>query len=155
MLKEQGKTSLMLTPCPNFTPTAGHIIVPTSKPSPIGSVIESDVDTNDLIPDKALYKPSSTTEEDTNDLSMVPIQVPIKITYAEVASPKCRGIVASSAKTAHSMQISNFTTKSPFPPLLQTGLGLAFSFKFKQLCKFLKSNSNMTHTHQLLTLYIS
>ena len=44
------------TPCPNFTPAAGRIRVPTSEPSVVGSSIESEVDTNEMNPDKSTYK---------------------------------------------------------------------------------------------------
>ena len=77
---------LNVTPHPNFNQTAGSIL--SSDPVTASSIIESDVDTDEVVPDKAMYQPSSTPDDDSlSDLSIVP-SLPVKRTYAEVASPK-------------------------------------------------------------------
>ena len=86
------------TPCPIFTPTAGHALIPTSDPSSTTSVLKSGVDTDEMNPDKRTYNPSSTMEDDSDrDLSATPIA---KRTYTEVAGPKCKPGVATSTTTA-------------------------------------------------------
>ena len=81
---------LNTTPCPIFTSTVDHGSAPPSNPSAPSSVIESEVDTNEMDPDKSTYKPGSTTEESSTDnLTAIPTSLP-KRTYAEVASPQCK-----------------------------------------------------------------
>ena len=78
---------LNATPHPIFTSTADHGSAPPSNPSAPSSVIESEVDTNKMDPDKSTYMPGSTTEESSTDnLTAIPTSLP-KRTYAEVASP--------------------------------------------------------------------
>ena len=78
--KEQGAARLMkfeqdimeredvlnATPHPNFTPTARHTKVPAFETSPAG-LIKSEVDTNEMNPDKATYNPGPTTDKDTDE----------------------------------------------------------------------------------------
>ena len=90
---------LNTTPHPNFTPAAGCVRVPASEPSVVGSSIESEVDTNEMNPDKSTYKQDPTTEEDTDNQSVVFTSSPRR-TYAKVASPKRKSGVASGAKAA-------------------------------------------------------
>ena len=79
---------LNATPRPIFTSTADHGLAPPSNPSTPSSVIESEVDMNEMDPDKGTYKPGSTTEElSTDNLTAIPTSLP-KRTYAEVASPQ-------------------------------------------------------------------
>ena len=79
---------LNATPRPIFTSTADHGSALPSNPSAPSSVIESEVDTNKMDPDKGTYKPGSTTKESsTNNLTAIPTSLP-KRTYAEVASPQ-------------------------------------------------------------------
>ena len=80
--------TLNATPHPIFTSTADHSSAPPSNPSAPSSVIESEVDTNEMDPDKGTHKPGSTTEElPTDNLTAIPTSPP-KRTYAEVASPQ-------------------------------------------------------------------
>ena len=83
------KNMLDVTPYPAFTPAGDHVGVWASGASSGGLVIESDVDTNELNPDKGTYKPS-TTEDDTDGLSMVPTSPPQRMTYAKAMSPKAK-----------------------------------------------------------------
>ena len=86
------------TPHPIFTPTTSHTLIPTSDPSTATSVLKSEVDTDEMNPDKRTYNPSSTMEDDLDrELSVTPIA---KRTYTKVASPKCKPGVATSTKTA-------------------------------------------------------
>ena len=79
---------LNATPCPIFTSTADHGLAPPSNHSAPSSVIESEIDTNEMDPDKGTYKPGSTTEESsTNNSTAIPTSSP-KRTYAKVASPQ-------------------------------------------------------------------
>ena len=79
---------LNATPRPIFTSTADHGSAPPSNPSAPSSVIESEVDTNKMDPDKGTYKPGSTTKESSTDnLTAIPTSLP-KRTYAKVASPQ-------------------------------------------------------------------
>lgn len=97
---------LEATPRPDITPTGGHTFAAPSDLSAAGSVLESDVDTDEVNADKATYQPGSTTEDDsTSELSALPTS-PSKRSYAEVASPKRKGgaskpaVVAQRAKPA-------------------------------------------------------
>ena len=77
---------LVATPCPNFTPITSRTLPSASEPSAAGSVIESEVSTDKVDLDKAMYNPGSTTEDNTESrLSVLPTS-PLKRTYAEVAS---------------------------------------------------------------------
>lgn len=109
--KEQGAAQLMkfeqntmeredvlnATPCPNFTPTASYTKVPTFKTSPVG-LIESEVDTDEMNPDKAIYNPGPITDEDTDKSTIAPLC--LKRTYAKVASLNAKSRVASGIKAA-------------------------------------------------------
>ena len=87
---------LSVTPHPNFTPVAGHI--PFSNPHGADSILESEVDTDEMNPDKVTYQPGSATEGDSlSDLSAIPTS-PVKRTYAEIASPKYKSMAAVHAK---------------------------------------------------------
>ena len=87
---------LSVTPCPNFTPVAGRF--PSSDPHGADSILESEVDTNEMNPDKATYQPGSATEGDLlSDLSAIPTS-PVKRTYAEIASPNYKSMAAVHAK---------------------------------------------------------
>lgn len=92
---------LDVTPRPNFTPAAGRSLPPASEPSAAGSVLESEVDTDEVNPDKATYEPGSTTEDDDAEsmLSALPTS-PAKRSYAEVASPRRKGGAANPAAGA-------------------------------------------------------
>ena len=87
---------LNVTPHPNFTPAAGHIS--SSDPHGADSIIESEVDTDVMNPDKVAYQLGSATEGDSlSDLSAIPTS-PVKRTYAEMASPKYKSVAAVHAK---------------------------------------------------------
>ena len=87
---------LSVTPRPNFTPVAGCI--PSSDPHGADSILESEVDTNEMNPDKAMYQPGSAMEGDSlSDLSAIPTS-PVKRTYAKVASLKYKSVAAVRAK---------------------------------------------------------
>lgn len=97
---------LEATPHPDITPTRRRPYVSSSGPSAAGSVVESDVDTDEVNPDKATYEPGSTTEDDsTSELSAVPTS-PIKRTYAEVASPKKQAPKPAKAAAATSSKVA-------------------------------------------------
>ena len=82
---------LAATPCPNFTPITSHALPSASDPSAAGLVIESEVSTDEVNLDKAMYNPGSTTEDDTeSELSVLPTS-PLKRTYTEVASSPHKG----------------------------------------------------------------
>ena len=82
---------LAATPRPNFTPITSRALPSASEPSAAGSVIESEVGTDEVDLDKAMYNPGSTTEDDTeSELSVLPTS-PLKRTYAEVASSLHKG----------------------------------------------------------------
>ena len=87
---------LNVTPHPNFTPAVGHI--PPSDPHGADTILDSEVDTNEMNPDKVTYQPGSATEGDSlSDLSAIPT-LPVKRTYAKVASPKYKSMAAVRAK---------------------------------------------------------
>ena len=92
---------LEATPCPDITPARCRTHVPSSGLSAAGSVVKSEVDTDDMNPDKATYQPGSTTEDDSiSELSVVPTS-PIKPTYAQVvASPTPKKKIPQPAATA-------------------------------------------------------
>ena len=82
---------LAATPRPNFTPITSRALPSASEPSAAGSAIESEVGTDKVDLDKAMYNPGSTTEDDTeSELSVLPTS-PLKRTYAEVASSPHKG----------------------------------------------------------------
>ena len=73
-------------PHPNFNPTTSHHnTVPASDPSTLSMVSKSDMDTDEMNPNKGTYKPGSITKDDFSVISSR------KRTYAEVASPKKAG----------------------------------------------------------------
>ena len=79
---------LNASPHPIFTSTVDHSSAPPSNPSAPSSVIESEVDMNEMDPDKGTNKPGSTTEESSTDnLTAIPTSLP-KRTYTKVASPQ-------------------------------------------------------------------
>ena len=81
---------LNASPHPIFTSTVDHSSAPPSNPSAPSSVIESEVDMNEMDPDKGTNKPGSTTEESSTDnLTAIPTSLP-KRTYTKVASPQCK-----------------------------------------------------------------
>ena len=64
----------------------GHI--PSSDPNGADSILESEIDTNEINPDKVMYQPGSAMEGDLlSDLSAIPT-FPVRRTYAKVASLK-------------------------------------------------------------------
>ena len=69
------------TPHPNFTPTAGRTLAPSSKPNAAESVLESEVGTDEANPDKATYQPD--TVSDNNMLSSLSAIPTSKMLYAE------------------------------------------------------------------------
>ena len=76
---------LDVTPCP----AAGHHVeVWASDPSSGDFIVESDVNTDELNPDKGTYKPSTTENDSADDISIVATLPPQKMTYAEAASPR-------------------------------------------------------------------
>ena len=101
------------TPRPVFTPTAGRTLVPTSGPSAATSVLESEVDTDEMNPDKRTYNPGSTTDDNSeSDLSAIPTS-PAKRTYAEVASPKRKPVATTGTKAALGTQPVNSAPAMP------------------------------------------
>ena len=97
------------TPCPVFTPTASCTLIPTSDPSATTSVLKSEVDTDEMNPDKRTYNPGSTMDDSDRDLSVTPIA---KRTYAKVASPKCKPGVATSTKNSLRHLASELNTRN-------------------------------------------
>ena len=89
---------LDVTPCPVFSSTAGccdH--VPASGPGAPGSISESEVDIDELNPDKGTCKSGSTMEDDSADNLFFVLVSPPQRTYAEVVSPKGKGKAGSNA----------------------------------------------------------
>ena len=82
-----------------LTPLVGHTMVPASNPGVGGSIVESDMDTDEMNPDKMTYQPGTTTEDDASSLSAIPTS-PLKRTYAEVASPKAKKVAATRIQAA-------------------------------------------------------
>ena len=85
------------TPCPNIAPTASCTKVPAFETSPAG-LIKSEVDTDEMNPDKAIYNPGPTTDEDTDESTVAPSC--LKRTHAKVASLNTKSRVASGIKAA-------------------------------------------------------
>ena len=78
--------------CPvTLTPLVGRTVVPGSDLGIGSSIVESDVDTNEMNPEKMMYQPGTTTEDDTSSLSAIPTS-PLKRTYTEVVSPKAKKV---------------------------------------------------------------
>ena len=97
---------LDITPHPVFTPTASHTLIPTS-------VLKSEVDTNEMNPDKRTYNPGSTTDDNLeSDLSAIPTS-PTKRMYTKVASPKCKPVVTTGMKAALGTQPVNSALAMP------------------------------------------
>ena len=64
---------LAATPRPNFTPITSRTLPSASEPSAAGLVIESEVGTDEVDLDKAMYNPGSTTEDNTESkLAVLP-----------------------------------------------------------------------------------
>ena len=83
------------TPRPTIlTPLVGHTMVPASNPGVGGSIVESDMDTNEMNPDKMTYQPGTTMEDYASSLSAIPTS-PLKRTYAEVVSPKAKKVATT------------------------------------------------------------
>lgn len=89
---------LDVTPRPVFSSTAGHCDhVPAPGPGAPGSISKSEVDIDELNPDKGMCKLESMTEDDSaNNLSIALVSPP-KRTYAEVVSPRGKGKAGSNA----------------------------------------------------------
>lgn len=93
-----------VTPHLNFNQKAGHVF--SSGPAAASSIIESKVDTDEIVPDKVTYRPSSTPDDDSlSGLSTVPSS-PLKRTYTKVASPKhkSRAVVHAKATMVNSFK---------------------------------------------------
>ena len=113
---------LDVTPHPIFTPTAGCTLIPTSDPSAATSVLESEVDTDEMNPDKRTYNPGSTTDDNLeSDLSAIPTS-PTKRTYAKVASPKHKPVATTGMNAALGAQPVNSTLAMPKGARLGTHL---------------------------------
>lgn len=108
---------LEATPRPDITPACCCTHVPSSGLRAAGSVVESEVDTDDINPDKATYQPGSTTEDDSiSKLSAVPTS-PIKPTYAQVvASPTPKKKIPQPAATAQVAKAAAATSSRMVPP---------------------------------------
>ena len=104
---------LNVTPHPNFTPVADCI--PSSDPHGADSILESEVDTNEMNPDKVTYQLGSATEGDLlSDLSAIPTSS-VKRTYAEVASPKYKTMAAVCAKSTLGTMSAKFVAAATKP----------------------------------------
>lgn len=78
------------TSCPTtLTPLVGCTVVPGSDLGIGSSIVESDMDTDEMNPEKMTYQPGTATEDDTSSLSATPTS-PLKRMYAEVVSPRPR-----------------------------------------------------------------
>lgn len=89
------------TPYPmTLTPLVGCTVVPGSDLGISSSIVKSDMDTNEMNPEKMTYQPGTTTEDDTSSLSAIPT-LPLKRMYAEVASPKAKKVATTQS---HSLQ---------------------------------------------------
>ena len=109
------------TPHPNFNSTTSHRnTVPASDPSTPSMVSESDMDTDEMNPNKSTctYKPGSTTGDDSaNDFSVVSSR---KRTYVEVASAKKAGPNTAKQRAAplsdnSEMGLDSVPSRSPTP----------------------------------------
>ena len=81
---------LNATPRPNFNSTTScHNTVPASDPSTPSMVSKSNMDIDEMNPNKGTYKPGSTAEDDSADNFLVVSSH--KRTYVKVASPKKAG----------------------------------------------------------------
>ena len=88
------------TPRPAIlTPLVGRTVVPASNPGVGGSIVESDMDTDEMNPDKMTYQPGTTMEDDASSLSAIPTS-PLKRMYTEVASPKAKKVAATCIQAA-------------------------------------------------------
>ena len=87
--KMEREDMLDVIPHPALTPAGDCVGVWASGSSSGGRIIESNIDTDELNPNKGAYKPS-TTKDDTDDLSMVPILPPQKMTYMKPQTPEPR-----------------------------------------------------------------
>ena len=94
------KNMLDGTPHPTtLTPLVSRTMVPGSDLGIGSSIVESDVDTDEMNPEKMMYQPGTTTEDDTSSLSATPTS-PLKRTYAKVASPKAKKVAATHSQVA-------------------------------------------------------
>ena len=118
---------LDITPHPVFSSTAGHCDhVPASGPGAPGSISESEVDIDELNPDKGMCKLGSMTEDDSANNLSISLVLPPKRTYAEVVSPRGKGkaglnALATSSTVAVKQKIVYLDisdTESDFPHLL-------------------------------------
>ena len=102
-------------PCPNFNSTTScHHSVPASDPSAPSMVSESNMDTDEMNPDKGTYRPGSTTKDDFSVVSSH------KMTYVKVASPKKAGPNNAKQRTAplsdnSEMEPDSVPSQSPTP----------------------------------------
>ena len=103
---------LDVTPHPIFTPTASHTLIP-SDPSTATSVLKSEVETDEMNPDKRTYNPGSATDDNLeSNLSAIPTS-PAKRTYTEVASPKHKPVATTGMKAALGTQPVNSAPAMP------------------------------------------
>ena len=126
------------TPHPNFTPATSHILVPSSESSAAEPVLESEVETNEANLDKATFQPDAVSDNNLlNSLSAVPT---LKMSYAEAASPKCKGRDIAGAKAALATKpagcaveasMSDLAMEPDFPPLSTTQPKASASTKTK------------------------
>ena len=101
------------TPHPHFTPATGR----ASEPSAAGPVLPSEVDTDEVNPDKVTYQPGLTTENDTeSELSVLPT-LPWKRTYAEVASSPHKGGAAKAKPAAAGAKASLAAKPAKLAPM--------------------------------------
>ena len=93
--KMEREDMLDVTSCP----AAGNCVeVQASNPSSSGFIVKSEVDTDELNTDNGTYKPSTTEDDSTDDISIVPTLPPQKMTYAEAASLRGKTRAAPVAK---------------------------------------------------------
>ena len=112
---------LDVTPCPA---TGDQAEVQAYDPSSGGFIIDTDIDTDELNPDKGTYKPSTTEDDSTDDISIVPTLPPQKMTYAEAASPRGKTRAAPVARAMKAVPLRKMnqseegsTTESDSPLL--------------------------------------
>ena len=81
-----------------LTQTSPLLLVTFWHLPPAESVLESEVETDEANPDKATYQPDAVSNDDSlSSLATVPI---LKMSYAEVVSPKCKGKAVTGTKAA-------------------------------------------------------
>ena len=83
-----------------LTLLVGCTVVPGSDLGIGSSIVKSNMNTDEMNPEKMTYQPGTTMEDDTSSLSATPTS-PLKRMYTEVASPKAKKVA-----TTHSQVVS-------------------------------------------------